>query len=151
MPRISASVPPPPLAPPLSVRAQRRATPRSAPPGADPVIAPPPASPDAQPPTGAEPAPPDTTPVPPAALDTGAAAAAATIARLQPVTDLLAALGKTETDLDRWLASGFGLRTYRTPDGDRFADPAELLAALTECRPTPVASNAGDKATAVAA
>jgi hypothetical protein len=132
MPRISASVPPPPLAPPASVRAQRRATARPATPATDPLTA----RAAARPSIAAEPATPDT------------GTAAATIARLRPVTDLLAALGKTEADLDRWLAAGFGLQTYRTPDGERLADPADLLAALTECRPT----DAGDEAsTGVAA
>jgi hypothetical protein len=45
---------------------------------------------------------------------------------------LLAALGKTDADLDRWRQAGVALTTYRTPDGDRLIDPSALLDALTE-------------------
>jgi hypothetical protein len=58
------------------------------------------------------------------------------LARLRP---LLAALGKSEADLDRWRQAGLALTTYRTPDGDRLIDPSALLDALAET-PTAVRS-----------
>lgn len=144
MPRITAPVPPPPPAPRATVRARRRTTVRPAAAAARAAAAPAPtramATPTRTPPSGA------------ADALTGAAASAGALLRLRPVSELVAALGRSDADLDRWLAAGLPLRTYRTPDGERFADPAELLAALAEPRPTTaVGATAGKASTAVTA
>jgi hypothetical protein len=111
MPRRSATTPPPPIAPPATAGPARYSIPAAATRVADPAarsVAVPDQAP-ASPPTAPPPQPPQ--PAQPAD-------AQQVLVRLRPLTPLLAALGKTEADLDRWRHAGLALTTYRTPDGE---------------------------------